>query len=324
MNTSPNLKLKDIRLAQDKIQSYIRFTPLEFSHTLSKQTDSRIYFKLENWQKTGSFKIRGALNKLFSLSPDEKQKGVITASAGNHGLGVAFAAKLLSVQGKIVVPVNVSPAKLKALQQYNLEIIQKGVDYDEAEEYAWELQQLEGLTFIHAFSDPEIIVGQGTIGLEILEKLPDVETVVVPIGGGGLISGIAVAVKNLNPKVKVMGVQPEASPAMYNSIKAGKVVETPIEDTIADGLAGRFVTELTLSLTKKYVDNLILVSEDAINIAVNLILESEHLLIEGAAAVGVAALLENKIRSSNKTVIVLTGRNVDIDLIKSLLGNKLK
>ncbi|MFQ6115608.1 MAG: threonine/serine dehydratase, partial [bacterium] len=274
------------------------------------------YFKLENWQKTGSFKLRGALNKLLSLSPEKKQRGIISASAGNHGLGVALAAKLLHVEGKIVVPVNASPAKLKALEQYHLEIIQKGVDYDEAEEFAWQLQRCEALTFIHAFSDLEIIAGQGTIGLEILAQLPDVETVLVPIGGGGLISGVAAAVKSMNPKVKVIGVQSEASPAMYNSIRAGKVLETPIEDTIADGLAGRFVSELTLRLTQQYVDDIILVSEEAIKKGVKLILESEHMLIEGSASVGVAALLENKIRRSGKTVIILTGRNIDVNLLK--------
>ncbi|MFQ5865903.1 MAG: threonine/serine dehydratase [bacterium] len=319
MNTSPNLKLRDIRSAQEKIQPYIRTTPVEYSHALSERTNSAVYLKLENWQKTGSFKLRGALNKLLSLSPEEKHKGVITASAGNHGLGVALAAKLLGVQGKIVVPVNASLAKLKALQQYHLEVIQKGEDYDEAEQFAWELQQREALTFIHAFSDLEIIAGQGTIGLEILAELPDVKTVVVPIGGGGLISGIAVAVKSMNPKVKIIGVQSEASPAMYHAIHVGKVVETPIEATIADGLAGRFVTELTLSLTQEYVDDIVLVSEPTIEEALLLILESEHMLVEGSAAVGVAALLENKITSGDKTIIVLTGSNVDIDLLKSLL-----
>lgn len=316
MSTSPDIKLKDIRSAQEKIQSYIRITPIEYSHAVSQRTNPDIYFKLENWQKTGSFKLRGALNKLLSLSPEKKQRGIISASAGNHGLGVALAAKLLHVEGKIVVPVNASPAKLKALEQYHLEIIQKGVDYDEAEEFAWQLQRREALTFIHAFSDLEIIAGQGTIGLEILAQLPDVETVLVPIGGGGLISGVAAAVKSMNPKVKVIGVQSEASPAMYNSIRAGKVLETPIEDTIADGLAGRFVSELTLRLTQQYVDDIILVSEEAIKKGVKLILESEHMLIEGSASVGVAALLENKIRRSGKTVIILTGRNIDVNLLK--------
>ena len=167
-----DINLSKISSAHKKIQPHIRKTPLEFSHQLSEQTGSEVYLKLENWQKTGSFKIRGALNKMLSLSSEEKQKGIITASAGNHGLGVAHAAKMLGIYGKIIVPENASHAKIKALQNYELELLKQGRDYDEAEEIAWQIQKREGLTFIHAFSDPEIIAGQGTIGLEILEDLP--------------------------------------------------------------------------------------------------------------------------------------------------------
>ncbi|MFQ5770829.1 MAG: threonine/serine dehydratase [bacterium] len=312
------IPLENFIAAKEKIRSYIRSTPLEYARELSQRTHSRIYLKLENWQKTGSFKIRGAVNKLLSLSAEEKQKGVITASAGNHGLGVAFTAQMMGVPGKIVVPETASTAKIKALEHYDLELIKQGIDYDEAEQIAWQVQKRENRTFIHAFSDPDIIAGQGTIGLEILHDLPDVETILVPIGGGGLISGVAIAAKSLKPNVKIIGVQSEASPAMYNSVQSGKIVETPIADTLADGLAGRFVTELTLNITQHFVDEICLVSEDAIKAAVKLILESEHMLIEGSAAVGVAALLENKIALRGEIVIVVTGRNIAVKQLKNI------
>lgn len=313
-----DISLNDIYEAQKQVSSQVRITPLEESKYLSRLSSSPIFLKLENWQKTGSFKIRGAFNKLLSLTPQEKKRGIITASAGNHGLGVAFAAKLLGISGKLVVPEKASSTKIKALQDYDLDIIQKGKDYDEAEALAWEIQKEEGLIFIHAFSDPKIIAGQGTIGLEIFDQLSDVDAIFVPIGGGGLISGVAVAAKDLNPKVRVFGVQSEASPAMYNSFKAGKIVETPIAYTIADGLAGRFVTEATLRLAQRFVDDVILVSENGIRRALKLILETEHMLIEGSAAVGVAVLLENKIYVRGRSVIILTGRNVNWQIIKSL------
>ncbi len=315
-----DINLSKISSAHKKIQPHIRKTPLELSHQLSEQAGSEVYLKLENWQKTGSFKIRGALNKMLSLSSEEIQKGIITASAGNHGLGVAHAAKMLDIQGKIVVPENASLAKIKALQNYDLELLKQGRDYDEAEEIAWQIQKREDLTFIHAFSDPEIIAGQGTIGLEILEDLPDAQTILVPIGGGGLIAGIAIAAKSIHSKVKVVGVQSEASPAMFNSVQAARCVETPIEETIADGLAGRFVAEFTLELTRKHVDEVVLVSENGIKEAIKFVIENEHMLIEGAAAVGVAALLEEKVKTHGKTVVLLTGRNIHSQVLKEILA----
>lgn len=319
MNSNQKIALPRITSAHEKIQPHIRKTPLELSPQLSEKTGSEVYLKLENWQKTGSFKIRGALNKMLSLSSEEKQKGIITASAGNHGLGVAHAAKMLGIQGKIVVPENASLAKIKALQNYALELLKQGRDYDEAEEVAWQIQKREDLTFIHAFSDPEIIAGQGTIALEILEELPETETIIVPIGGGGLIAGIAIAAKSINSKLKVVGVQSEASPAMFNAVQAARCVETPIEETIADGLAGRFVAEFTLELTQKYVDEVVLVSENGIKEAIKLMIENEHMLIEGAAAVGIAALLEKKIKTHGKIVVILTGRNIHSQVLKEIL-----
>jgi threonine dehydratase len=314
-----NLTLIDFWNARARIAPHIRITPLEFSVSLSHKFNHEIYLKLENWQLTGSFKIRGAFNKLLTLSDEEKRRGVITASAGNHGLGVAHACKILGIAGKIVVPVNASPAKIKALQNYKVELIQSGQDYDEAEEFARHIQVEQGLTFVHGFSDPQIIAGQGTIALEILDVLPAAGSIVVPIGGGGLIAGVALAAKSINPKIKIVGVQSEASPAMFNSLRVGKPVETPIRETIADGLAGRFVTELNLKIIEEWVDDVLLVSEAAIKEAMRLVLESEHILIEGSAAVGLAAIIENKVSTSDKTVLILTGRNVALPLLKTIV-----
>ncbi|MFQ5708447.1 MAG: threonine/serine dehydratase [bacterium] len=313
------MNLQSIFAAKRRIQAHIRATPLELSHALSRETNSPIYLKLENWQITGSFKIRGAFNKLLSLSEKEKHKGIITASAGNHALGVAHAAGILGIHGKIVLPQDASPAKVQALQNYDLELVQEGQDYDQAEQIAYELQRKEGLTFVHAFSDPDIIAAQGTVGLEIVAEQPEVRSIVVPIGGGGLVAGVAIAAKSINPKIKIIGVQSEASPAMYNAVKAGKVVETPIAETVADGLAGRFVTELTLKLANDFVDDIVLVSEQAIKEALRLILANEHIWLEGSAAVGVAALLENRIRPTGRTALVLTGRNAGLKQMEGLI-----
>ncbi len=318
MSSSP-LSLDDFHTAEGRIRSYVRKTPLAHNHSLSRRFDFPVYLKLENWQRTGAFKARGAFNKLLALSARQRQEGVLTASAGNHGLGVAHASALLQIPARIVVPENASRAKIRALESFKVELIKSGDDYDAAQQFAENLQNREGGTFVHAFSDLEIIAGQGTIALEIIEELPDVQTILVPIGGGGLISGIAAAAKALNPSVKIIGIQSEASPAMYKSLKAGRVVETPIEETIADGLAGRFVTDLTLNLTKRYVDEVFLVSEESIKRAMKLILETEHMVIEGSAAVGIAALLENKCPLTGNTVCVITGRNIDTALLKELL-----
>ena len=303
----------------ERIGDYINKTPLENSPSISKKFNSQIHLKLENWQETGSFKLRGALNKLFSLSQEEREGGIITASAGNHALGVAYAARLLKISAKVVVPKTASKAKIEALQNYDLQIQMKGRDYDEAKEIAHEIQKKECLTFIDAFSDEQVIAGQGTIGVEIMQQMPNVEVIVVPVGGGGLISGIALAVKSINPRVKVIGVQSEASPAMMKSLEAGRVVETSIHDSIADGLAGRFVSKLTLNLTQKYVDDVVLVSEGSIKTAMKMLAQEEHMIVEGSAAVGLAAFLDAKLNSHRKTVLVITGRNIDIRLFKSIL-----
>ncbi|RMF61562.1 MAG: threonine/serine dehydratase [Calditrichaeota bacterium] len=289
------------------------------SLALSERLGAEIYLKLENWQKTGSFKVRGAFHRLLLLSPEERRRGVVTASAGNHGLGVAYAARQVHAEACVVVPVAASAAKVAALQQLGVQLVQQGVDYDEAEQVAREMQERDRRVFVHAFSDPEIIAGQGTVGLEVMHDLPAAELILVPVGGGGLISGVAVAAKSLSPGVRVVGVQSEASPAMVRALAVGHNIETPIGPTIADGLAGRFVSPATLELTRRFVDEVVLVSEEAIVEAMRLVLEAEHMLVEGSASVGVAALLEKRVAPGARTVVVLTGRNVDTEVLKKIL-----
>jgi threonine dehydratase len=302
------------------IKKYIRNTPIEECRSLSEQTDGQVFLKMEHWQKTGSFKIRGALNRLLTLPVEEKSHGVITASAGNHGLGVAYASDLLGIRARIVLPVNAVATKVRMLNQYNVEIIQAGRDYDEAEDVAHQIEKDCQLTFVSGFDDAEVISGQGTIALEILSAMPDPDIILVPVGGGGLISGIAITIKERNPHIQVIGVQSEASPALYRAWQLNMVVETPIEITIADGLAGRLVSPLILETVQKYVDDLIVVKEDDIVKAILFLLQQNHTLVEGAAAVGVAALLSNKVNiEGKKCVVVLTGRNIDVEKVQNVL-----
>jgi threonine dehydratase len=302
------------------IKKYIRKTPIEECRLLSDQTDGQVFLKMEHWQKTGSFKIRGALNRLLMLPVEDKSRGVITASAGNHGLGMAYASDLLGIKARIVLPVNAAATKVRMLNQYNVEIIQAGRDYDEAEDVAHKIEKDCQLTFVSGFDDAEVISGQGTIALEILSALPDPDIILVPVGGGGLISGIAITSKERNPDIQVIGVQSEASPALYRAWQLNMVVETPIEETIADGLAGRLVSPLILETVQKYVDDLIVVNEEDIIKAILFLLQQNHTLVEGAAAVGVAAFLSNKVNiEGKKCVVVLTGRNIDVEKVKNVL-----
>jgi len=304
------------------IKKYIRNTPIEECRSLSELTHGQVFLKMEHWQKTGSFKIRGALNRLLNLPTEEKIRGVITASAGNHGLGVAYASDLLGVKARIVLPVNAASTKVRMLNQFNVEIIKAGRDYDEAEDMARQIEKDCQLTFVSGFDDPEVISGQGTIAIEILRVLPDPDIILVPVGGGGLISGIAITVKERNPDIKVIGVQSEASPAMYRALQVNMVIETPIKETIADGLAGRLVSPSIFSTIQKYIDDVIVVKEKDIIKAILFLLQQNHTLVEGAAAVGVAALLSGKVNiEGKKCVVVLTGRNIDIETVKFVLNH---
>jgi len=309
------ISLTDIEYARVKTKPYIYPTPLLRCTWLEEKVPhSGIYAKLENLQRTGSFKIRGATNSLLQLDSATRAKGVVTASAGNHGLGVAQAAQWLGCPAIIFVPTTASPLKVSKLRQLGVTLIEEGTDYDEAEAAAQAYAQTKNLAFIHAFDQPGVIAGQGTIGLELLEELSESQSrmcVVVPVGGGGLISGIAIAVKAKLPQSKIIGVQSEASPAMARSLEAGKVVETPIAETIADGLAGRLVGENALRLVQEFCDEVVLVKENGIRFAMKEFYFRQGWRLEGAAAVGAAAILEEKLHAQETPIVlVISGGNV--------------
>ena len=323
--TMNDITLKDIFEAHGRIASIALKTPLMLSEILSERTGKDIYLKLENLQTTGSFKIRGAANALLSLSPDQKKRGVITFSTGNHGRAVAFVARSLGLRAVICLSNRVPQYRLDAMRKLGAEVVQHGESQDEAYDHALELQQEQGLTMIQAFDDPLIIAGQGTIGLEILEDFPRVDTVVVPLSGGGLIAGIALAMKTADPKVRVVGVSMEVAPAMYHSIQAAKPVEIEEKDSLADALLGGIGldNQYTFPLVQKLVDDIILVTEDEIADGIFFAFEQQRLVIEGAAAVGVAMLIGGKDNAIGRhTAVVLSGSNVDTAILSRIAAKR--
>ena len=319
------LQLKDIFEAQGRIASMALKTPLMRSEILSERTGKDIYLKLENLQTTGSFKIRGAANALLSLSPDQKKRGVITFSTGNHGRAVAFVARSLGLRAVICLSNRVPQYRLDAMRKLGAEVVQYGESQDEAYGHALELQQKQGLTMIQAFDDPLIIAGQGTIGLEILEDLPRVDTVVVPLSGGGLIAGIALAMKTADPNIRVVGVSMEVAPAMYHCIQAAKPVEIEEKDSLADALLGGIGlnNQYTFPLVQKLVDDIILVTEYEIADGMFFAFEQQRLVIEGAAAVGIAMLIGGKDNSIGRhTAVVLSGSNVDTAILSRIAATR--
>ena len=311
--------LADIKQAREALSGIIHKTPLDKSHTFSTMVDSEVYLKLENLQKTGSFKIRGAYNKIRSLSEEERAKGVIAASAGNHAQGVAYAATAAGIKATIVMPEAAPLAKIMATRGYGAEVVLAGNVYDEAFQKAKELQQASGQTFIHAFNDLAVIAGQGTIGLEILEDLPDVAAIVVPIGGGGLIAGIAAAVKEAAPHVKIYGVQAKGAPAMYMSKQAHALKTTPDAVTMSDGIAVKVPGDLTFSLVDKYVDDIVVIDDEATAGAILMLLERAKLMVEGAGAVSLAAILHGLIPVKGKIATVISGGNIDVNFISRII-----
>ncbi len=299
------MNLSEVFEARRRIRQYIHLTPLRANPLLPGT-----YFKMECWQITGSFKVRGALNALFTCRNGATR--FVTASAGNHGLGVTYAARLLGKKVRIYVPESVVVAKLNMLKSLGAEVVVAGKDYDDAEQIALRASRDHNWPFIHAFAEPAVIAGQGTVGLEIIEAMPEVKQVIVPVGGGGLISGVALAIKTMRPQAEVIGVQPEASPAMYRALQAGKVVECPIGPTSADGLAGRFVHERTLEYTRRYVDRIVLVTEPAIQDAWLWLWREAKIVAEASAVVGLAALLANQIPFKRPCVLILTGSNTSV------------
>jgi threonine dehydratase len=310
---------REIELAQSRIRSAIRRTPMVYSDTFSRISGKEIYLKLENLQKAGSFKIRGAYYKVSRLSPSVREKGVVAASAGNHGQGVAFASSLLGIRSTIVMPEGASLAKQVATRSYGGEVILFGHDTDEALGHARRLAE-RGMTFIHPFDDEQVIAGQGTIGLEILEEVPGVEAIIVPVGGGGLISGISAIVKKRKPKVKIMGVQSAHAPSAYLSLKKKKIVEVKVHPTLADGIAIRRVGETTFPIIQNKVDGILTVQEDEIASAILLLMERKRVVAEGAGAAPLAALLSRKWKiGPKKVVLVISGGNIDVHLLDRII-----
>src|SRR5579862_4542766 len=314
------IQLSDVQTALGKIRSDIRVSPCTHSETFSGLTGNSIFLKLDNQQRTGAFKERGALNKLLALNEKERKHGVIAASAGNHAQGVAYHAGRHGVHARIVMPLPTPLTKVSATRAYGAEVVLHGANYDEAYEKAVEQSRDERLTLIHAFDDDSVIAGQGTLGLEILSQHPDIEVVVSPIGGGGLIGGIACAVKETKPAVKVFGVQPSRIPSMKVAVEQGKPVTLDSAKTIADGIAVRRAGERTLPLVQKYVDDIVTVEEEEIANAILLLLEREKTLAEGAGAAAMAAVLNRKVRLDAKRVAVLVcGGNIDVTLLARII-----
>jgi len=314
------IKLSDIQDALARIRSDIRVSPCPRSEAFSGITHSTIFLKLDNQQRTGAFKERGALNKLLVLSDQERARGVIAASAGNHAQGVAYHAGRHGIKARIFMPLPTPLTKVSATRAYGAEVVLDGANYDEAFAKAVENGRQDCLTLIHAFDDDTVIAGQGTLGLEILEQHSGIEVIVAPIGGGGLIGGIACAVKETNPGVKIFGVQPAKLPSMKAAVAEGKPVTLKAATTIADGIAVRRAGDRTLPLVQKYVDDIVTVEEEEIANAILLLLEREKTLAEGAGAAALAALLNRKLPIEKKKVAVLVcGGNIDVTLLARII-----
>jgi len=317
---APTLTLADIQAAEARIKKSLYLSPCAKSETFSKLTNNTVYLKLDNLQRTGAFKERGALNKLLTMSAEDRARGVIAASAGNHAQGVAYHAGLHGVRAQILMPLTTPLTKVSATKGYGADVVLHGANYDEACAEAIRRSQSEHLTFIHPFDDEAVIAGQGTLGLEMLQQCPDAEAIVIPIGGGGLISGIACAVKETNPKVKIYGVQPARLPSMEVALAAGRPVVLSPAATIADGIAVLRTGDRTLPLVKKYVDQVVTVTEEEIANAILLLLEREKTLAEGAGAAAIAAVLNHKLPLAGKKVVVLvSGGNIDVTLLSRII-----
>ena len=315
--TDIELTMRDIYSARARIAPIARKTPLISSPALSKLTGSEITLKLECLQETGSFKPRGAANKILSLDSGVRQRGVVTVSSGNHGRALAYVAHRLGLRAVVCLAETVPANKRDATRKLGAEVVVKGSTYEEATEEAYRLVEKEGLEMIHPYDDPVVIAGQGTIGLELLEEFPDLDTVVVPLSGGGLLGGIAFALKSADPKIHVVGVMMERGPAMVESLRAGRLVEIVEEPTLADALAGGIIpNKYTFELIQKTVDETVLVSEQEIAAAMAFALNHHHLVVEGGGAVGIAALRAGKLQHLGKRVaVVISGANVDMPIL---------
>lgn len=316
------LSLQDIQKAQEIIKDIVKKTDILESAKLSSITGANIYYKCENLQKTGSFKVRGACNKIANLTDQEKASGVIASSAGNHAQGVALGAKMNNIEATIVMPATAPLSKVTATKSYGANVVLEGLVYDDAYAKAVELQKETGATFLHPFNDEYVIAGQGTIGLEIFEQMNNkVDTILCPIGGGGIISGVAVAAKALNPNVKIIGVQTANIPAMAESMKAGKVTTAFKATSVADGISVKTVGELTFSIVKDLVDEVVLVEEDEIAEGLLFLMENQKVVAEGSGAVTTAALLSGKYKpkAGENVVCIISGGNIDVNTLNKII-----
>ena len=316
------LTLDDFKATRARIAEHIKHTPLLTSRQLSEKTGYDIRLKAELFQRVGSYKIRGPLNK-FALMPEEqKRRGVVCSSAGNHAQGVALAAKIHGIRAVVCMATNATPAKIAATREYGAEVVLHGSIWDEANEKAKELVRTEGLTYVHPFDDEQLIAGQGTLGLEIVQDWPEVDAVIVPIGGGGLIAGVSLAVKGHNPSIKVSGVESSDGPAMQRSVEAGRL-ETIDCRTIIDGLRVRRAGELNFSVVQRFVDEIVALPDKEIFEAMIWVMERCKLVVEGAAAAPVAALLHGLVRlpAGSRVAVVLSGGNVNLDQLRGLTWN---
>ncbi|WP_290459809.1 threonine ammonia-lyase [Romboutsia ilealis] len=318
--------LQDIKDAKETIKDIVKKTDILESAKLSAMTGANVFYKCENLQKTGSFKIRGACNKIANLTDEEKVNGVIASSAGNHAQGVALGAKMTGIKATIVMPATAPLAKVTATKGYGAEVVLNGLVYDDAYTKAVELQKETGATFLHPFNDKYVISGQGTIGLEILEQLDGkVDTILCPIGGGGIIAGIAVAAKGINPNIKIVGVQTANIPSMHESMKNGEVTTAFKSTTIADGIAVKTPGDLTFEIINELVDEVIVVEEDEIAQGMLFLMENQKVVAEGAGAVSTAALLSRKYvpQKGENVVCVISGGNVDVNTLYRVIGTAL-
>ena len=315
--------LEDVKKAQDTIKDIVKKTDILESTKLSSMTGANVYYKCENLQKTGSFKVRGACNKIANLTNEEKANGVIASSAGNHAQGVALGAKMNGIEATIVMPQTAPLAKVTATKSYGANVVLEGLVYDDAYAKALEIQKETGATFLHPFNDEYVIAGQGTIALEIFEQMNNkVDTILCPIGGGGIIAGVAVAAKALNPNVKIIGVQTANIPSMYESMKAGKVTTAFKDTSVADGISVKTVGELTFSIVKDLVDDVILVEEGEIAEGLLFLMENQKVVAEGSGAVTTAAILSGKyIPKKNENVVcIISGGNIDINTLNRIIA----
>jgi threonine dehydratase len=314
------IELSLINEANNRLKTITENTPFSYAPILSSMLDSNIYLKKENLQVTGSFKIRGAFNKISTLTKEERAKGIIAASAGNHAQGVAYSAKYYNIKATIVMPEATPLTKINGVRSYGAEVVLHGKNYDEAYAKSIELSQKEGYSFIHPFADDEVIAGQATIAIEMLQEQSELDMVIVPVGGGGLISGVAAYIKSMYPRTKVIGVTAKGAPAMKQSFEAKTPIDSTAVKTIADGIAVRDTSPKTLEYILDSVDEIVEVEDEEIASAILFLLEKQKLLVEGAGATGVAAVMHNKLDIKDKKIgIVLSGGNIDVTMLSLII-----